>query len=445
MSEPRTKSFYIENLGCFRNQVDAEYIIASMEKAGYTHAPDASEAGVLVINTCGFIESAKEESLNTFFEFRQAYPEAKIILAGCLAQRYGNELLEMIPEADGVFGNRAPELLPEILPAVEAGEKPTFFPKELTTAPKRVKFLNYKQSVFVKIAEGCIHHCTFCAIPKIRGGLASRPFDEVVAEVNDLLDQGYFEINLIAQDLASFGLDRGTESELIPLIKKILERPGRFWLRLFYIHPDTFPADLIETVASDPRVLPYFDLPFQHANQRVLKLMARYGNAAKYLDLVNQVRTRLPDAVIRSTFLVGFPGETSLEFNELLDFQAQAQIDWMGVFPYSREEGTSSFRLQTDIAYEKGKKEAEKRKVVLEHRQNEITARRLDRWIGRELDILVEEQVEGSGLYLGRTWFQAPEVDGLTVLHGEQLKAGDVVRARITKRNGVDLEAQQLG
>lgn len=440
---PQDKTFYVENLGCFRNQVDAEYIIASMEASGYTLLQEPDEASAIVVNSCGFIESAKEESINTFFELRQNHPDAKIILAGCLAQRYGKDLGEMLPEADAIFGNRAPELLPKIMPQIEKGEKVSYFPSELTTAPRREKFLTHEKSVFVKIAEGCIHHCTFCVIPKIRGGLASRPFDDVVAEVNQLLDQGFFEINLIAQDLASFGRDRG-ESELIPLLKKLLERPGKFWIRPFYIHPDTFPEELIELCQKDSRLLPYFDLPFQHANQRVLKTMARYGSSEIYLGLINRIRTALPHAVIRSTFLVGFPGESRTDYEELLKFQADAQIDWMGVFTYSREEDTSSFRLQTDAGFEKSKAEANKRKVVLERRQSEITAKRLDRWVGQKVEVLVEEAVKETGLYLGRSYIQASEVDGLIVLHGENLKPGDVVLAEIRKRNGVDLEAVQV-
>ncbi len=439
-----SKTFYIENLGCFRNQVDAEYIIASMENAGYTHLDTPEGASAIVVNSCGFIESAKEESLNTFFELRDAYPEAKLILAGCLAQRYGEDLKNDLPEADGIFGNRAPDLLPQIMSRIEEGEKVTWFPEEYAQAPRRKKFLSHKKSVFVKIAEGCIHHCTFCAIPKIRGSLVSRTFEEVVTEIHDLIDQGFFEINLIAQDLASFGLDRGQTSELVPLLTEVLKKPGNYWIRPFYIHPDTFPHGLIELMQSDSRLLPYFDLPFQHSNGAVLKKMARHGDQETYLALIAKIRQALPHAVIRSTFLVGFPGEGNVEFQDLLKFQAAAQIDWLGIFTYSREDGTSSFRLQTDMAYEKSQKEATKRKVILEHRQNEITAKALDRQVGTIVEVLVEEKVADSDLYLGRSYLQASEVDGLIVLHGRNLGPGDVVKAEIFKRNGVDLEARQL-
>lgn len=458
MASRLPKTFYVENLGCFRNQVDAEYLIAGMKAEGYQAVTDASEAATIVVNTCGFIESAKKESIDTFFDFKGAHPGAKVVLAGCLAQRYGDGLMEMLPEADGIFGNKAPEQLPKMMAAVEAGEKPTFFPAELTTSPRRNNFLSHKRSAFLKIAEGCIHHCTFCAIPKIRGALVSRTISDVVEEFKDLLSKGIFEVNLIAQDLASFGKEQG-KSKTVELLAEMLKVPGDYWIRPFYIHPDTFPEGLIELMQADSRLLPYFDLPFQHADKTILTKMARYGDKETYLALIERIRTALPHAVIRSTFLVGFPGEGSAEYNQLLDFQALARLDWLGTFEYSREEQTAAFRRQTDEEFEKGKATAKRRRTTLETRQNPITAQRLDLMIGKTLDVLLEEQVEGSNLWLGRTYAQAPEVDGLVVLHapptgpltpGEAdnspalLMAGSVVKANITARNGVDLEAVLL-
>jgi len=450
------KTFHVENLGCFRNQVDAEYIISSMQEAGYEHKEEAGEAATIVVNTCGFIESAKKESIDTFFALRQANPNAKIVLAGCLAERYGKELLEMMPEADAVFGNKAPEQLVQIMDKVEQGERVSFFPTELTSAPKRRQLLSHARSAFLKVAEGCIHHCTFCAIPKIRGPLASRSADEVLAEFDELLARGIFEINLIAQDLASFGMDSGIRrsqgahgvegSALVALLRRMLERPGHFWIRPFYIHPDTFPEGMIELMQSDARLLPYFDLPYQHADAKVLKMMARYGSKEGYLAQIARIRTALPQAVIRSTFLVGFPGEDSAAFNELADFQEKAQLDWMGVFTYSREDQTAAYRLQSDDEFDKTMVAAKRRKAKLEKRQQEITEARLDRWIGQTLEMIVEEAVQGTNLHLARAFLQAPEVDGLVVLHAAgdaPLAPGAVVKARVTGRNGVDLEAQQ--
>lgn len=438
-----TKKFYIENLGCFRNQVDAEYIIASMEEAGYQLADQPSEAGTLVVNTCGFIEKAKKESIDTFFQLRQDHPEAKVIVAGCLAQRYGDELLEMMPEADAIFGNRAPELLPQIMEKVEAGERVSFFPKELTTAPRRKRLLSHQSSAFIKIAEGCIHHCTFCAIPKIRGPLASRTVDSVYEEFLQLKDRGIVEFNLIAQDLASFRREHSQEGELVKLLEKLVAVPGDHWFRLFYIHPDTFPQGLLELMASEPRILPYFDLPYQHASEKVLKLMARYGSKSKYLEQLAWIREAIPDAVVRSTFLVGFPGETRRDFEELLDFQELAQLDWMGVFTYSREEQTVAYRRQSEEEFDRSVTEMNKRRVVLERRQQTITEKRLDRWVGRDMDLLVEEAIEGTDMFLARSFIQAPEVDGLVVVHADGARPGQKIRAHISGRNGIDLEARR--
>jgi len=450
-------TFYIENLGCFRNQVDAEYLLSAMESAGYKNKETSEGADTIVVNTCGFIESAKKESIDAFFALRQSNPDAKIVLAGCLAERYGQELLTMIPEADAVFGNKAPELLPNVMARIAAGEKVSYFPQELTTAPRRGKLLSSARSAFLKIAEGCIHHCTFCAIPKIRGNLVSRQVEDILAEFDELLSRGIFEINLIAQDLASFGMDSGLQrakgaqgvhnAPVVELLKKMLERKGHFWIRPFYIHPDTFPEGIIELMQADSRLLPYFDLPFQHADERILKMMARYGSKQGYLDLVARIRIALPDAIIRSTFLVGFPGETSGEFNQLVDFQTKAKLDWVGIFEYSREEQTAAYRMQDDVTFDKTKAAAHRRRRTLERNQQLITEEQLQRWVGRTLEVLVEEAIEGSNLYLARSFAQAPEVDGLVVLHAlgsVALSVGAVYQAHITGRNGVDLEAIQV-
>jgi len=437
------KSFYIENLGCFKNQVDAEYMITSLQNKGYVRAETAETAELILVNTCTFIESAKKESIDAFFELRQARKDAKIIMAGCMAERYGKDLLEMIPEADGIFGNRDPQKIADIADDVLAGKKSTYFPPNMKMAPRRQHFLSLKNSVYVKISEGCSNACTFCAIPKFRGTLSSRSFDDVANEIEGLIDSGVKEINLIAQDLASFGLDRG-QDEFLPLLERVLKKPGDYWLRMLYLYPDRFPEGVLNLAKTEKRLLPYFDLPFQHASGRLLKLMGRRGDDVEYLELIDRIRSTVPDAIIRSTFIVGFPGERDSDFQTLLDFQQKAKIDWMGVFTYSREEGTPAFRMQSEDAFELFRPKAEERKQRLEDAQNEITARSLDRWVGRELEVLIEEPIQGSAMGLGRSFLQAQEVDGLVIVHGENLVPGQVVRTRVTKRNGVDLEAKVL-
>ncbi len=437
------KSFYIENLGCFKNQVDAEYMITALQDKGYSRAETAETAELILVNTCTFIESAKKESIDAFFQLRQARKDAKIVMTGCMAERYGKDLLEMIPEADGIFGNRDPQRIADIADEVLLGKKSLYFPPNMKKAPRRQHFLSLKNSVYVKISEGCSNACTFCAIPKFRGTLSSRTFEDVATEIEGLIDSGVKEINLIAQDLASFGLDRGQE-DFIPLLERVLKKPGDYWLRMLYLYPDRFPEGVLDLAKTEKRLLPYFDLPFQHASGRLLKLMGRRGDGAEYLDLIGRIRDTVPDAVVRSTFIVGFPGERDSDFAELLDFQEKAKIDWMGVFTYSREEGTPAFRMQSEDAFELFRPKSEERKMLLEEAQNEITAASLDRWVGRNLEVLIEEPIQGSAMGLGRSFLQAQEVDGLVVVHGEGLVPGQVVQTKVTKRNGVDLEALVL-
>jgi ribosomal protein S12 methylthiotransferase len=258
-----------------------------------------------------------------------------------------------------------------------------------------------------------------------------------------------YELNFVAQDLAAFGLDRGEKdgSGLIGLLRRILENPPRedFRIRLLYLHPDDFPLPVLDLMAEDPRILPYLDIPFQHASVPVLRKMGRAGDAASYLGLIDEIRGRLPDAVVRSTFLVGHPGEGRRQFDELLDFQEKAQLDWLGVFDWSREDGTPAAGDKGALATRLSAPTARRRRDIIESRQQAITAARLDRWIGREMDILVEEPVEGEDIALGRSGINAPEVDGSVVVHAPGLTEGEVIRVRIIGRTGVDLQADPEG
>jgi len=438
-------TFYVENLGCAKNQVDAEVMIAALRRRGWTYAADDPDAAdLIIVNTCGFIRSAQEEAVNALLGARRDYPGKRVIAAGCLAQRWSAELPELIPELDGVFGNRAPQRVGEMLDAVMDGGRPVFTPDGVDRGERRRDFFGFDRSVFVKIADGCNHNCRYCAIPLIKGPLKSRPADEVLAETLDLIDQGVFELNFVAQDLAAYGSDvgEGVGVGLDTLLRRILAaRPeGDFRLRMLYLHPDDFPRSLLDLMTSDPRVLPYLDIPFQHAAVPVLRAMGRRGDRRTYLDLVAEIRDRLPDAVIRSTFLVGHPGERRREFDELRRFQEEAALDWLGVFAWSREDGTAAARDQGPLAARLRAPAARRRREILEARQQSITGERLDRWIGRELRVLIEEPVAGEDLALGRSWFQAPEVDGSIVVHGEDLTEGDVVDVRIARRTGVDLQ-----
>ena len=440
--------FYIENLGCAKNQVDAEQMITSLRKKGWEYC-SAEDSEIIIVNTCGFIKPAKEESINTTLALKNQYPDKKIIMAGCLAQRYGSTFAESFTELDGIFGNRNPEAVSDAVDCFEKGQK-LYFPEmddssldhELPEAEMRNEFLSFPGSTYVKIAEGCSNNCSYCAIPLIKGALKSRKRDKVLDEIRALVDDGFYEINLIAQDLASYGAEKGS-SDLIPLLEEISSMKGDFWIRLLYMHPDRFDLNVAEICRKDPRIVPYFDIPFQHASEKILRKMGRTGNSDSYLETIAGIREKLENAVVRSTFLLGFPGETKKDLDILEDFIRKAEIDWAGFFVYSREEGTRAYNYSNKISRYISVKRAEKTKKRLETIQHMITEKRLSRFVGETLRVIVEEQVEGEELFLCRGYMNAPDIDGLVVLHsGEtELKPGDVVECRIIKVNNVDLEA----
>lgn len=445
-------TFYLDSHGCAKNQVDGELLIAHLCEAGWTLATDAETADLLIVNSCGFIESAKKESIEAVLSYKAVYPGKKILLAGCLSQRYADELASELTEADALFGNadlseitRAAEMAlasshRALIPELDPGGK-----KDFAACFGTRPLLSLPGSAYVKITEGCNNWCSFCAIPLIRGPLRSRSIPDIVDECKALLKRGIRELCLIGQDLGSFGMDGAAAvhekgSCLLPqLLRELSTLEGNFWVRLLYIHPDNFPEDILAVCKRDARILPYFDLPFQHASPSILAAMNRKGNPRRYLDLIDRIRGELPDAVIRSTFLVGFPGETEKDFKELQEFQLGAELDWLGIFTYSREEDTAAFALKGKVA----KKYALERKRLLEEAQVPISERRMQRFVGRTLDLLVEEKVENEeGLYLGRAFCQAPDVDGATVINSDtDLQAGSLIRGKIFARAGFDLDA----
>ena len=437
----RINSFYVENLGCSKNQVDAEVMVANLVEKGWTLSPSPEDADCIIVNTCGFIESAKKESIETTLSFRQMYPGKKILMSGCFAQRYGEDIFGDMAEVDGVFGNRDLKKVTEVFGILERGERALLIPTAGGGYTEREKLLSFPGTAYVKISEGCNHGCSYCAIPLIRGALRSRPAEEIVKEIASLVEKGIREINLIAQDLAAYGTDRG-KAEFPELLEKISALEGDFWIRLLYIYPDNFPFEILEIIRGDKRFLPYFDLPFQHADGKVLEAMGRKGNIGLYLDLISRIREEIPSSVIRSTFMTGFPGEGKKEKEELLSFIEKAELDWAGFFVYSREENTRAYRMRSSLAHNIAVKAAEKFLPRLEKKQESITVKRMERFAGKELDILVEENVEGDPFSFGRAYLQAPEVDGSTVILTDRVKPGEIVRCRIVRSNGIDLEAQ---
>ncbi|HAF86108.1 MAG TPA: 30S ribosomal protein S12 methylthiotransferase RimO [Sphaerochaeta sp.] len=439
------KKLYLENLGCSKNQVDAETMLKILAEDNYMRTDDPTEAEIILVNTCGFIESAREQSVESFFSLHQSNPEAKILFAGCMAERYADELSGDLAEASAIFGNRDLSKIRDVVQRVEKGERvvETYaYPPVKEELYERNELLNFPGSAYLKISEGCNHRCAYCAIPLIRGDLRSRPMDMIIKDAEHLISTGIRELNLIAQDLAAYGTDIGDgTSRFMDLLTRLVALQGDFRLRLLYIHPDAFPSDLPRFIADNPKVLPYFDIPFQHAATPILRSMGRTGTKESYLSLINSIRATVPGAVVRSTILLGYPGEDEGAYVELLDFIERAQLDWMGSFLYSREEGTKAYDLRNQKEHAKAHKAAAIFQKKLEKLQQAITEARLEQFVGKEYDVLIEEKIEQEDLAIGRIYSQAPEVDGLTVVMGHNLVPGSVVKCGIRAVKGIDLEA----
>ena len=473
--------FFIDQHGCAKNQVDGELMVSLLAKQGYEQTFDPAQADLIIVNSCGFIESAKTESLNAVMSARETYPKAKILLAGCLAERYASDLAESLPEADGIFGNGDIGQLYKVVEPLMAGERPVLTPPQKGVSDgEREMLLSFAGSAYVKITEGCNNRCTYCAIPLIRGELRSRPGKDIIDEIKQLIADGVYELNLIGQDLAAYGTGRednvfgtgrtllppGTpgyvglaadeksteESALCTLLKQISALEGTFRVRLLYIHPDHFNADILPVIKADERILPYFDIPLQSAAETTLHRMHRAGNAEKYRSLIAQIRDAFPDAAIRTTFLTGFPGETEEEHAESLAFLKEVKTDWSGCFAYSKEDDTPAARMKAQVP----KKVSQARADELVELQAVITRERLSGRTGKDYDVLVEEVLAASsenpdeGLAIGRAWFQAPEVDGSVVIKYDRsdekavaaVQSGRVVRVHVSSSGDVDLNGE---
>jgi len=449
--------FFLESLGCAKNQVDSELLIPALINEGWIFS-GIEEAGIILVNSCAFIKSSKQESINTVISFKRMYSKAFIVLFGCLAARYGEELRESLSEADLIIASLETGKIVQCLK--EHIAKWGFRPgqPDAPFVPGRRTLLSAPGTAYIKIAEGCNNFCSFCAIPYIRGALRSRSIGDIKGEIMSLLEQGagkprggagegaeypVREFCLIAQDSASFGFDIEGKTMLPALLKELVKIKGDFRVRILYLHPDHFPGEILDIMRDDSRILPYFDIPFQHSSRKILNLMKRTGAGIIYLNLIEKIRKALPDAVLRSTFLTGFPGEDEDDFNDLLDFQREAGLDWLGVFTYSGEDGTEAYNLKERV----GKKIAALRKSLLEEHQIPITEKRLDRYIGTTQKVLVEgmlntgsEDRAGKNIYLARGYMHAPEVDGLAALvSAGKPDMGDFCKAKITARKGFDL------
>jgi ribosomal protein S12 methylthiotransferase len=432
------------NLGCPKNQVDAEVMLGQLKAEGYELTPDAAEAEVIIVNTCGFIDAAKQESIDAILEMAELKNDGtvkKLIATGCLTQRYGEALAEGIPELDAVVGTGAEGEIAATVAKVTGGSQQLVqigHPGGAIAPGQSAGRLRVGPgySAYVKIAEGCSKRCAFCIIPQLRGDLVSRSVEDIVDEVRALVADGVVEINLISQDTTNYGVDRYNKKMLAELVKQVAAVDGLRWLRLLYTYPTDYTDELLKTLGSTDKVVPYIDLPLQHADTGVLKRMNRRGSLEGLNDLVGRIRQTISGVALRSSFIVGFPGETEEEFDTLYNFIAENRFDSVGVFTYSHEEGTSAYDLEDDVPDEV--KQA--RKDALMTLQAEISAEKLQSYVGQTIDVLVHGLSEESDLLLeGRAATQAPDVDGLIYINDGVAEPGDIVRVVITEADTYDL------
>ncbi len=422
-------------LGCPKNTVDSEGMGELLRQAGYEESEEPSEAQVLIVNTCGFIDIAKEESLEALRELaRIKQPGQLLIAAGCLAQRYGRDLAHQVPALDGIIGTQHWTEIADFVNGLrQGGERWVADAQRRQPIGHPVKRRARSPSAYLKIAEGCSAPCAFCAIPAIKGPYRSKPVEAILDEARQLVGQGVKEIILIAQDTTAYGHDRDERDALAPLIEEILHAvPDLAWLRVMYTYPQHITPRLIETMARYSQVCHYLDMPLQHAHPQTLRRMGRPSDMGRVRRLIEELRGAIPDISLRTSFIVGYPGETEEEFEALLDFMEEAAFDKVGVFTYSREEGTLAAELPGQIP--RRVKERRRRRAM--ELQQRISLAKNRQVVGRTLDVLIEGA--GDGISVGRSYRDAPEVDGLVLIEGE-LPVGQIVPVRITGALEYDL------
>ncbi len=428
------------SLGCEKNRVDAEMLMYSLREYGYQLVEDVADADVAIVNTCGFIESAKQESIDEIIELGKLKAEGKIkkiIVTGCLAQRYKQEIAENLFEVDAVAGIGANQNIAEIVEQTLKDEKPEVFPDKLLLPleGKRIQSTPYYYS-YIKIAEGCSNCCSYCAIPLIRGKFRSRKMENILQEAKELAENGVKELIVIAQDTTKYGSDIYGELSLAKLLKKLCKIEGLKWIRLLYCYPESLTDELIDTIANEEKIVKYIDLPMQHCNEAVLERMNRKGNMETLREKINKLRSKIPDITIRTTFITGFPGETEEDFNELALFAKEMKFQRLGCFAYSQEENTKAALMDEQIDEEIKQKRAE---IIMEQQQL-IMEEYCKNLKGKTIEVLFEGYDRYAECYFGRSQADAPEVDGLVffTINGQKPQVGDFVKVRINDYLGCD-------
>lgn len=429
------------SLGCDKNLVDTEVMLGLLASRGYEMTDDETEAEIIIINTCCFIHDAKEESIQNILdmaEYKQKGKLKALIVTGCLAQRYRQEILDEIPEVDAVLGTTAYDQILESVDTALAGN-PEVRLADLQSLPavetKRLVTTGGHYA-YLKIAEGCDKHCTYCIIPRIRGSFRSVPMERLLKEAEELAGQGVKELILVAQETTLYGKDIYGEKRLPELLRKLCGIPGLRWIRILYCYPEEITDELIRVMKEETKICHYLDLPIQHANDRILKRMGRRTSKRELTEIIEKLRREIPDICLRTTLISGFPGETEAEHEELMDFVDQTEFDRLGVFTYSPEEDTPAAELPNQI--EEGVKK--ERQAELMELQQEIAFANAEDMIGREVLVMIEGKVADENAYVGRTYRDAPGVDGMIFVEtGELLLSGDFARVKVTGALEYDL------
>ena len=430
----------IVSLGCAKNQVDAEMLLFTLKNKGFTIVNDPADADAVIVNTCGFIDSAKQESIDEIIELGKLKQEGTIkaiIVTGCLAERYKNEITKQLYEVDAAIGIGANQKIADVVLEALNGKKTELFPDKLLLPMEggRVQSTPF-YSAYLKVAEGCDNCCTYCAIPLIRGHFRSRQPDDVIKEAEQLAANGVKELNVIAQDTTRYGEDLFGEPYLAKLLKRLCKIDGFKWIRVLYCYPDRVTDELIDVIAEEDKIVKYIDIPLQHCNGEVLKNMNRRGDRESLTALLNKIKSKIPNVIFRSTFITGFPGETEEQFEELADFAAEIKFQRLGCFPYSKEEDTKASLMENQIDDDIKQKRAD---IIMEHQQS-VMAQYCESLVGSEVEVLVEGYDKLAECFFGRTYADAPEVDGCVFFtcNCEKPKTGDFVKVKITDYMGCD-------
>lgn len=437
-------NIYIKTLGCPKNEVDSQYMYGLLESNdNFKMVKKAKMADVIVVNTCGFINDAKEESIETIFDaiyYKENGNCSSVIVTGCLVQRYEDEIIEEIPEIDAILGTGNFDRLPYVIEKVMAGKShyeisdPYFEYK--ADLPRH---LSNNYSAYLKIAEGCNNNCTYCIIPQIRGRLNSRSIEDIISEARRIIKDGVKEIIIIAQDITQYGVDLYGEGKLVPLLKKIVELDGLKWVRLMYAYPERITDDLIELIKQERKICNYLDIPIQHSSEGVRKKMGRKGDKKDLIDLIDKIRSGIPDIVLRTSLIVGFPGTQDSDFKNLVNFVDKIKFDRLGVFKYSREEDTPAYHMDDQIS----DSVKEKRYERIMEKQGRISLKKNKEFVGSELEVVVTEKKKDY--WIARSQYDAPDIDNQIYLKGDGIKVGDFVNCKINEAYEYDLFATKIG